>query len=1207
MAVEPHRMQTPVRHILHIADVHIRSGPAGLARRSEYREVVDNLLAVAHALDGPVVTVVAGDVLHDRSALDPHSLRVFNDLFRGLSAVGPVVVVQGNHDHHPMHDDPDAPHDVLGALVDVADIPGVMYLRATGYYTVADGLGVGVVTVHDSVAPGEARSAQDAPDVPFPAPPDDGRFHIAMYHGAIEGSRSDASVAGGGQGRRGAPIAWFQGYDAVMLGDQHLQQVGNHVIGQGDTMSMASDSRRPTWAYPGSLLQQGHGESLWNHGAIVWDVAERTLRPLHVRNPSGYVTLRGGDLFYDGAWQPVEAHVRDPDFPRRVHARLKDCAGDALAMLCTAGVDVVMNSASRKVDAPLGLDSSDIDTAEGHINWKASMSERGIDCDVVLEAALLPAVTETSLRAVVDARNARLEKLARSVRDAGAVARRPMRPTRLAWSWLLCFGPGNEVGILGDDGVVLVSGRNAVGKTAFLEVILLALFGEGFPSRASRESSAILNVDAPSDASAELDFELDGALYRVSRTWSRSAKDSARATCKVAEVARLDGAKCTPLCKGKVAVNEWITDNVCTVDDFLAGPMLSQGNDGDVLGLSPKDMAGLMERAFGLAGIDALGDLIVDATNAHRQLTARADAMLNGVDREAYDAAKRAYRDAAAIATALKRELSNAPNPVRPTPDALAVALADVHKYGDAGEHDPAEHARVQSDIRVLRACVLPDPGDVPVVADQEAAVGQLVPPATAAQLWARYRAVCDRYPFEHRELRADAALVALAARPVVDAGSQALSLQRCERVLTAVKGSVDSLRRGAKTAEADLTAATDAHAAGAVVLLAAVYDKLGGSWEAADSAARAVKLMEYLTSPLASHLPRAGRLAELCPPGPELLEAPSFDVALLRMGCARPETAPPGDRPPLSVADAGRALARARDDLRDGISTLDDAYASVTEAREAVLSSPSDQDVRRMRALRDMSAAAAGLAGIDFEETARALEAQLADLEVALRRHKQAKKLATALATVLAEQQATARAEVQQRLDAVSIDEATLEWGRCRGAKAVLDDELALNESRRRLDVLVDAGTNLRGAKSWLYRACVAPQVQTRVNAVVARVEPGLRASCVVTDDGGLLWRVQDGDKLVGMTRASGFQRFMIGVAIRIVLGGMLAPCSLQVIDEGFTCLDSAHLARVPEFLDWLVQRGGVRTVLLVSHLTELRNSVARIVDLEPGRPFVA
>lgn len=1187
------------RTIVHIADIHIRSGPSGLARIQEYTAVIRNLLELAKGLaeNGGVMTVVAGDVLHDRSALDPHSIRIFKDLFHGLASIGPVVVVQGNHDHHPMHADPFAPHDVLEALFGIACIPNVTYIKDTGYHAITDDVGVGVVTVHDTLPPGEARSAQDAPDIPFPAPKDDGRFHVAMYHGAIEGSRGDSSALGRGS-RKGAPVSWFAGYDAIMLGDQHMQQIGCHSV-DGATMKRSTDLRRPTWAYPGSLLQQGHGESIWNHGAIIWDIVDGTLKPVHIANPSGFVTLQGGDLLYDGAWQPAEAHVKDPEFPKRVYARLKDDAVDALAVMGQYGVEVVTNNTVRKTQAADTLDASQHVTDE-HINWKASMAQRGVDCDAVLEAAMLPSVTETSLKAVADTRNARLEKLARAVRQAGSANRRRLRPISMRWSWLMCFGEGNEVGILGDDGVVLVSARNACGKTACLEVLLLALFGEGFPSRACKDSAAIINVSSPGDAHVQIDFQLEHITYRITRAWSRSTKDASKATCKVAEVALLEGAKETPLCKGRNAVADWVHDNICTVDDFLAGPMLSQGNDGDVLNLSPKEMIGLMERAFGLSGIDALGDLITDAVNAHRQLLSRADAMLNGVDRDAYNQAKRKYKEASSAAEALRKQLAGMPNVPAPAAAEVEAAQADTEKYVDAPEHDPVEHARVQSQLKALRACVLPDR-----VCENP---GPIVEPSAASQLWARYEAVCKAHPYEHKELKLDETLRALLNSSFVDTSKHVERLKRAERQVLNAKAEVDSQRKMLARAEADLKAATEEHAAGAVIQLAERYDALCARWESGSATDRAVMFMEYLTSPLSNHLPPAQQLASLCPPSEAVTDAATFEDALLVFDASRPATGSIA-RSKVSVADAGVQVSKAREALRESVAELDECFTELAAAKDAVLNVPDKLVLSKVKALKEMNAAEAALAGIDFVKTAAARDEQVLALEMELKVHKRAKKKKHAAAVLEAAELAKQRDEVSKQLANVNLEEATLEWGRCRGAKAVLDDEAALVDAKNRLDLLVDTGVNLRGAKSWLYRACVAPQVQNRVNAVIAKIEPSLQTTVVVTDDGGLVWKIRDGDRgqTVGMGRASGFQRFMVGVAVRVVLGSMLAPCTLQVIDEGFTCLDSAHLQRVPEFLEWLVHTGSVRTVLLVSHLTELRNTVGRIVDMVPGMPFVA
>jgi hypothetical protein len=45
--------------------------------------------------------------------------------------------------------------------------------------------------------------------------------------------------------------------------------------------------------YPGSLIQQDHGEQLWDHGFLAWDLERKTVTPYHVPCPEGYLTIKG--------------------------------------------------------------------------------------------------------------------------------------------------------------------------------------------------------------------------------------------------------------------------------------------------------------------------------------------------------------------------------------------------------------------------------------------------------------------------------------------------------------------------------------------------------------------------------------------------------------------------------------------------------------------------------------------------------------------------------------------------------------------------------------------------------------------------------------------------------------------------------------------------------------------------------------------------
>lgn len=45
--------------------------------------------------------------------------------------------------------------------------------------------------------------------------------------------------------------------------------------------------------------------------------------------------------------------------------------------------------------------------------------------------------------------------------------------------------------------------------------------------------------------------------------------------CKSVDIQGPDGT----ICKGKVAIDEWIMNHICSAADFLGGPMLSQSAD----------------------------------------------------------------------------------------------------------------------------------------------------------------------------------------------------------------------------------------------------------------------------------------------------------------------------------------------------------------------------------------------------------------------------------------------------------------------------------------------------------------------------------------------------------------------------------------------------------------------------------------------------
>jgi ABC-type Mn2+/Zn2+ transport system ATPase subunit len=88
--------------------------------------------------------------------------------------------------------------------------------------------------------------------------------------------------------------------------------------------------------------------------------------------------------------------------------------------------------------------------------------------------------------------------------------------------------------------------------------------------------------------------------------------------------------------------------------------------------------------------------------------------------------------------------------------------------------------------------------------------------------------------------------------------------------------------------------------------------------------------------------------------------------------------------------------------------------------------------------------------------------------------------------------------------------------------------------------------------------------------------------------------WFVQDGVHKPIIEKTSGFQKFIIGLSMRIALtqlGISKLKTSQLFIDEGFTSCDSENLEKIPEFLNNLINTS-YKSIYIVSHLEELKSS---------------
>ena len=80
----------------------------------------------------------------------------------------------------------------------------------------------------------------------------------------------------------------------------------------------------------------------------------------------------------------------------------------------------------------------------------------------------------------------------------------------------------------------------------------------------------------------------------------------------------------------------------------------------------------------------------------------------------------------------------------------------------------------------------------------------------------------------------------------------------------------------------------------------------------------------------------------------------------------------------------------------------------------------------------------------------------------------------------------------------------------------------------------------------------------------------------------------------------ASGFERFIIGLAVRMTLCqiSLTAKPNFLIIDEGWSCLDSENLGNIGTIMNYIKTQ--YEHIIIISHLEELKNQSDYVINIE-------
>ena len=237
----------------HIADTHIRN----LKYHFEYREVFKQLYKSLKEEKVDCI-VHCGDIAHTKTQISPEFVDMCREFFENLAAIAPTYIILGNHDGNLRND---SRQDAISPIVKAINNPNLILLRNAGETKINSEFCLNVLSVFD--------------EDNWVSPADPNAINIALYHGAIDKSKTDSNWTLGGD----HSIEIFDDFDFAFLGDIHK------------TQKLDADGR--IW-YAGSTVQQNFGESL-DKGYLLWDIKDKntfTNTLITFENPKPFITVK---------------------------------------------------------------------------------------------------------------------------------------------------------------------------------------------------------------------------------------------------------------------------------------------------------------------------------------------------------------------------------------------------------------------------------------------------------------------------------------------------------------------------------------------------------------------------------------------------------------------------------------------------------------------------------------------------------------------------------------------------------------------------------------------------------------------------------------------------------------------------------------------------------------------------------------------------
>ncbi len=459
--------------IAHVSDIHVRK----LKYHKEYRAVFEQLYEKLKE-EKPDIIVNTGDTFHTKLDLSPEAIRMMSDLFINLADIAPYYMILGNHDMNLKNS---GRLDAISPIVDNIKHPNLHFRKHSEVIEVADGIDLHVLSIVDP-----ENWQENLPE---------DRTNIALYHGSVVGSVTDS---GWMMTHGDIDMETLEKYDYALLGDIHKTD-----------QKIDKDGRA---RYPGSLVQQNHGESN-DKGYLIWDIRDKNnfnTRHVSLVNPKAFITI---ELTRKGRMP------KNTEIPTGSRLRLVSNNNLPLDVMKRA-VDIAKHRFKPESISFLNRASGDRGSVEGLADGLKTENLRDITVqEELMEEYLVDFEVPDETMEKVFELNKKYNKMVEDNEDISRNINWKLKS--FAFDNLFNYGEDNNVNFEELNGIVGVFGKNFSGKSSIIDGVLWTMFNS--TSKNERKNINVINQNKEC-AAGQIEIEIGDKLYKIQRTAKKYVK-----------------------------------------------------------------------------------------------------------------------------------------------------------------------------------------------------------------------------------------------------------------------------------------------------------------------------------------------------------------------------------------------------------------------------------------------------------------------------------------------------------------------------------------------------------------------------------------------------------------------------------------------------------------------------------------------------------